>query len=360
MSAMRQPSPPKRPIDSSLDNIVLVDRLPSDAWAEGIAVRPSGCVLATRIDGPEVYSLDSPSEALDFGSEPIPPKVLLKFPGVNCVLNVCRLTGTTTEDYAVLTCHAEFTAAQFDRVTVWRASFDPDDENATPTVTKIADLPDAGFCLGMIAISDDILAIADTSTPCVLRLHIRTGKVSILLEDEESMGAGEALFGINRVRVAGGYLWYTNTFTGFFYRAPIKHIDAKRDIEVVGPPQAVADGFPNADGLVMTKDGTSAFITSYVMGKLWKVDIDSTGKSASTVLMGDLITPTAMDLVYKEADEKPTLYVMCCGAVSPDLLEGDRASAFAGANADTSRFHILVTITTEITVTYEPAVAAGA
>ena len=50
---------PNQKSDPNLHDIVLVDQLPSDMWSEGIAVRPSGNVLTTSIDGPDLYVINS-------------------------------------------------------------------------------------------------------------------------------------------------------------------------------------------------------------------------------------------------------------------------------------------------------------
>lgn len=355
----RGSSPPQQAVDPSLDRIVLVDQLPSEAWVEGLAVRPSGQILATRLDGNKIYTIDLRSNRsfpeTNFDYDPVPPKLLLTIPDINTIFNICPLTGTEREDYAVLSGFADFAQAEYHSVTVWRMSFDPDDPGAPPTMTKIADMPDALYCLGMITVSDKTLIIADTTTHCIWRVDVLTGKTSMLMQDKESMSAAtkDEIFGVNRIRLAAGYLWYTNTSSGVLYRAPIKYTDDNLDINVTGPAEAVADGLQHGDGLVMRPDGTAGYVACYVQGIVWRIDVDSkSGKGTVSVLMDGLITPTTMDLRYEKANGKPTLYVMCVGAVSPALFEGDNSVVLTLANLDKSKLHIMITVTTEVTYEY--------
>jgi hypothetical protein len=334
--------------DPSLRDIVLVDQLPSDAWAEGIVVRPSGDILATRVDGCELFHI---SGAVC--------KVLLSFPNASAVLNICPLPNTEgKEEYAVLTSWVDFLKGEYHSVVLWRISFDDDDaSDSTPTVSKMADLPGAIFVLGMIPISKEVLIVVDTAAFCIWRIHIATGEVSTLVSNEPAMlpKTKDEMFGTNRVRMAGNHIYHTNTSTGVLHRTPIEFISNGSDIRVTGPPQVVASGLDFADGLVLRRDGKTAYCTNYVSGELRRIDIDAEGKGIVSVLMDDLISPTSMELVYNDDnDDTPTLYMLCCGAVYPSLLE-THGPAFGYAGIDKKNLKLEVTVTTEIVVTYEPA-----
>lgn len=347
----------KRADDPSLRDIVLVDQLPSDAWAEGIVVLPSGDILATRVDGCELFHISGKSSERDDEAD-TSTKVLLSFPKANAVLNICRLNGTTEgkEEYAVLTAYTDFLTGEYHSSAVWRISFDGGDA-ATPTMAKIADLPEAIFCLGMIPVTDEVLIVVDTAKYCIWHIHIPTGRVSVLVSDEPTMlpKTKDEMFGTNRVRLAGNHLYHTNTSTGVLHRTPIEYISNGSDIRVTGPPQFVASGLEFSDGLVVKRDGTTAYCSNYVSGLLRRIDIDAEGKGIVSTLVDDLISPTSIDLVYKdENDDKPTLYLLCCGAVYQTLLE-THGPAFDYAGINKNDMKLEVTVTTEIMVTYEPA-----
>jgi hypothetical protein len=362
-------------IDADLADIVIVDQLHSDTWAEGIVVRPSGQILATRIDEvPEIYIIDMPGADTSGSSTNnanssttpsvnsahrdslTPPVVIHTFDRANATgaYGICRLTGTDKEEYAVLSGWADFPEQRFRSVAVWRFSFVSLADRA-PTVTKIADLPDAKFCLGIEAISDETLVIVDLVTSCLWRVNIPTGTVSVLLDDPSTMRvkSPEELFPINRSRVTKNFLWYYNHSTGILYRAPIKWVDSAdgRDIEVTGSPAVVAEGIEHGDGLVVRADESVVYMSGFILGTLYRIDIDgATGKGVIRTLMSNLVTPTALDMVNNGgAEGKPTLYIQCVGAVHPVRLTGRQGTWLKQADVDSSKIQVLVTVTTEVT-----------
>jgi hypothetical protein len=341
--------------DTSLADINLVDQLHSDTWCEGIVVRPSGQILATRVDdAPEIYNIDLPTldSASDGSTTPDRDavRVIHTFSDATGAFNICRLTGTAKEEYAVVSGVLDIANVDFHSNIVWRLSFESD--SADPVLSKLAELPEALFCLGMETISNDVLAVADSSKSRIWRVHVPTGRVSVLFDEPSTMRPkSEAeVFGINRVRVVDGYLWHTNHSNGTLYRAPVKYIDGGRDIEVTGPSRVLATGLDQPDGLVVKRDGSAAYISSYVHGNLWRIDVAAGSNSGTvTTVLHDLVTPTTMDLVYHEGSDKPTLFVMCCGAVNPVRITGARGKWLELADVDSNKMNVLVTITTEVT-----------
>jgi hypothetical protein len=371
---LRQKRSAMASIDADLADIVIVDQLHSDTWAEGIAVRPSGQILATRIDEvPEIYIIDMPGadtsgSSTNGGSSTAPhatsahrdsltpPVVIHTFDRAHATgaNGICRLTGTDKEEYAVLSGWADFPEQRFRSVAVWRLSFVSLADRA-PTVTKIADLPDAKFCLGIEAISDDTLVIVDVVGSRLWRVNVHTAKVSVLLDDPPTMRvkSPEELFPINRSRVTKNFLWYYNHSTGILYRTPIKWVDRTdgRDIEVTGSPAVVAEGIEHGDGLVVRADETVVYMSGFILGTLYRVDVDAaTGKGVSRTLMSNLVTPTALVMVDGGVDAgKPTLYIQCVGAVHPARLTGREGTWLKQADVDSSKIQVLVTVTTEVT-----------
>jgi hypothetical protein len=352
--------------DPSLEDIIFVDRLPSDAWPEGIVLRPSGQALATRIDGAELYNLVSLTETMEFGVKQEPPRVAHTFPGANTVFSICPLSGgpPDLEEYAVVTCHASYDPPEMKDVIVWRISYTKEaaaDYDGVPSVSKIADVPNGGFCLGLDPISDDVLLIGDASTPCIRRVRISTGETDVLLQHPSMKPQTEQeMWGMNRVRYAGGYIWYTNTSTGVFWRVPVERTEDGLDLRVTGEPEAVAEGMVYADGLVMScsadRSKATAYAANWVEGMLWRVDVDmSTGKGEVVTLYDDLVRPTAMYLDQKSGKDKPTLYLLCCGAVAASFLETEHGAALNHLGVSKNLLPIEVLITTEVVVTYETA-----
>ncbi|VUC28754.1 unnamed protein product [Clonostachys rosea] len=340
--------------DPFLDDIILIDQLGPEIWTDGITIRPSGYALAACIETPHLYLIDLRFNPEDPFSRGKPPRIVQEFPDCTSAVNVTRLRGTESEDYAVITAHVDVPNKAIRDVRIYRVSFGPDGQLDPPVLSKIADLPDVIFGFGMVQLSDDVLLVADTTKGTIWRVQISTGEPSILYHDPETTLplSGEA-FCMNRVQVAAGHMWYTNTSQARLYRVPIEYINDGADIKVTGAPQIVAEGCPHNDGLVVLQDGSAAYLSSYVLGNLWRVDVDAETGSGEVNNIVDLVSPTAMQVVYHPEDEKPTLYIASCGAWSEEQLAGERGKWLALTNADRSQMKIRVHITVETTVHYE-------
>ena len=351
---------PNQKLDPKLHDIVLVDQLPSDVWSEGIAVRPSGNVLTTSIDEPQLFVINSGTTGpLENEFDTILPKLVHSFDGADATgtFNICALRGTDREEYAVSSGHADLLNGKFHSWVIWRVVMPAESSDDDPVVSKIADVEGGGFLLGMESISDRFLVIADPLKGCIRRIDTVSGEASVISQDPALAppGHGEmGVFGANRVRFTEKFGWAINTGVGTFVRFPVEW-SANGDVKQTGPAEEITTGLSNADGLVMTRDGKSAYICSYASGHLWRIDMEGdggSGKGHITAVRQDLVSPTGMELVYKENRAKPALYIICCGEVSDVILEGDRAAWVSLANLDTSKLQIRVTVTTEITYEY--------
>lgn len=350
---------PKQNFDPRLHDIVLVDQLPSDMWSEGVAVRPSGDVLTTRLDDPDLYVINCASAGpLENEFDSVPPQLVHRFaPEANGCFNICKMQGTEREEYAVISGNADLANGKFSSWACWRIVMPSEDSEDEPEIVKIADLKDAHFLMGIVALSNNTLAVVDSNKGCVWRIDIPSGKVTILLEEPEMQPPQgvETIFGMNRVQFTDKFGWFINTGNGTFYRFPIKKTEDGDSVERSGPVEVIASGFENVDGLVMTKDGSSGYMCSFSSGHLWRVDLDGpggSGKGTTHVVRKDLVSPTGMDLVYHKNEPKPSLYVICCGMVDLQLLDGERGQWLGLGNIDRSKLQIHVTVTTEVTYEY--------
>lgn len=350
---------PKQDYDSSLHDIVLVDQLPSDMWTEGIAVRPNGDVLTTRLDNPDLYVINCASAGpLESEFDSIPPNLIRNFgPEASGCFNICRLLGTERDEYAVISGFADLANGQFSSWVCWRVIMPTEGSDETAEITKIADLKDARFLMGIVPLSDRTLAVVDSNLGSVWRIDIPTGKCTVLLQEPEMAPPEgvETLFGMNRVRFTEKFGWFINTGNGKYYRFPIEKTEDGHSLKRTGPVEVIASDFENPDGLVVTKDGSAGYICSFSSGHLWRVDTDGpdgSGKATTTVVRKDLVSPTGMDLVYHKNEPKPSLYIVCCGMVDNELLDGERGQWLGLANLDRSKIQIQVTVTTEVTYEY--------
>lgn len=331
-------SPPT--MASAADDIQVfpVTQLPPNSWFEGFAIRSNGHILATRLDAPELYTFDPADPSAK-------PELIETFPDANGLVNLCHIQGTDDE-YAVIAANVELQAVEFDAAVIWRVKLNGNDK---PTITKLGSVPDSGFCIGATAACPRTLLIADSYKNCIWRLDIPTGKSSVLVADDTMKAATEEdYFGINRIRVADGFLWYTNTSAGLLCRVPIQ-LDDDVGIKTTGDVEIITADLPHCDGLAITPDGRHIFTCNYMAGLIWRVDIDDQGKGVATILTRGLSSPTSCEMA-KHGDQE-RLYVTCCGGDAGVgwVNDDDRLS-------ELSKFNLEIEVTAEVTVTEEVVV----
>ncbi|KAL7622211.1 hypothetical protein AAE478_007714 [Parahypoxylon ruwenzoriense] len=295
--------------DGSVEDVVLVTQLPSDSWFEGFALRPNGKILTSRLDEPELYTFNAEDpEAI--------PQVIHNFEEeANGLINVCPIPGSNDE-YLVLSGVVDLANIEFEQFIVWRVSLSPDD-SSPPKVTKITEIQNTGFCIGLIAVTDRIVLVPDSYKSCIWRLDIQTGEVALLAADDTmkaASGAGD-FFGLNRVRITDEYLWFTNTSAGILCRIPIEQVPDEPSVglRLTGTVQVIVDDIPHCDGLALSRDQKAVYTCSYTDGHIWKVDIGPAGKGTTSVVMRNLACPTAVELIY--VNNRPKIFIVCCGEI---------------------------------------------
>ncbi|KAK6842023.1 hypothetical protein PG990_005989 [Apiospora arundinis] len=294
--------------------VVLITQMPSEAWVEGLAVRPNGRILLTRLDKPEVY--DFQPEDKDTA-----PELLCTFPGSNGIVNICPLKGCHDE-YAVMSANINVAKSQFTDFVLWRIAFKPGSDTA-PEPIKMATVPDAGCVLSLTAATERILLLADSAKHCIWQLDIETGESSVLISDETmKIKASGDFFGLNRMRVASGYIVFTNTSAGTICKVPF---GPDGDwLRTTGPVEMAAQDVVDCDGWAMADTNGTFYLANYMDGLLWKLDVDTAnGDWDSTIVMTDLVSPTAVEVVVKNG--KPKLFVVCCGQIDVGWVK-DRVS----------------------------------
>ncbi|KUI74134.1 hypothetical protein VM1G_09670 [Cytospora mali] len=286
-----------------IEDIHLVTQLPQTGWFEGFALRPNGHILVSRLDEPILYTFDAEDKEAD-------PQELHTFSNATGLINLCPLHGRHDE-YAVISGRPDIDAMDFNNrdYSVWRVAIAPD---SSVTVTKLADLDDYGFSLGIIPASEHTLLVADSFRNRICALDIATGVSSVLVEDESMKAVEGEAFGLNRLRIAKDFVWFTNTSAGTLSRFPISIHGPS--IKATGPVQILCEDIEHCDGLAVAEDASAAWTASMANGWLWQVDIDKEGDdvfATTLVVKEDMYSPTAVELAY--ANGKPKLYVVCNG-----------------------------------------------
>jgi hypothetical protein len=272
-------------------------------WFENIALRPSGTILATRLDVPEVWEIDpeksSGSKILRIAlPDSIPHQALT---GICCL---------KPDVFAVA-------AGSFDIIggakpkpgswSIWLADL----AGEQPKVTKIADMPEIGMINGIATWDGNTALVTDCLYGKVYKLSIATGSYNVALEDDTFAIPADAPFkvGLNGIKVhrfgEQTYVYYTTTSRFCVYRVPVT-----QEVQAAGSVEILAPGLV-ADDFAVAHDGTM-YVCTNISNTV--VRIPATGGEA-TVVAGEA---KALDVAGSTAcvfgQDERVLYVTTCGA----------------------------------------------
>ncbi|KAI5866288.1 hypothetical protein GGS23DRAFT_556399 [Durotheca rogersii] len=333
--------------DKSVEDVILVTQLPRGAWCEGLALRPNGSVLISRLDKAELYTFDAEDPEAE-------PQVVHSFDAADAsgVVGLCRMPGERDE-YLALSSVADLAQVRFSRPIVWRVALGPDGGAAgAARVTKVAEIAGAGFCIDVVAASERVALVPDSGAGCVWRLDLATGAVDLFARDDAmrvAPGDGN-FFGINRARLTDEHLWFTNTSAGTLCRVPVAAVadDAAVALRPAGPVETLATGLRHCDGLALTRDRRTVYTCCYTDGHIWRVNLGAEPGAAAAgtpkIVMRDLASPTLIDLRY--VGDRPKVVVVCCGRVEMAWFH----------RAESNPWIDLATLTEAITITVEETV----
>ncbi|KAI9041419.1 uncharacterized protein KD926_006815 [Aspergillus affinis] len=219
------------------------------SWFENLAVRSDGTLLATRIDAPEIWSIEPNNNS----SHPRLGSLLVTFPDAMSTLGIaeidCDVFAVVAGNLSlpnIIPTHGSFV--------IWTVDL----TRATPSTQVLAHMPSGEFLDGMTKFSDDLLLIADASKGAIWRLNVRTGEHSVALS-HASMGpaTGQPVtVGVNGLKVLGNYVYYTSTSQEVYARIPVDD-----NATAVGPVEIITSGF-YFDGLALMADGTAYLTTN--------------------------------------------------------------------------------------------------
>lgn len=303
-------------------------------------MRPNGHGLVSRLDKPEVWSIDLTHPDAE-------PQLVHEFENATGVANLCPLLGTNDE-YAVLASIINLETVDFHTFVLWRLSLSPDGSQP-PKATKLAEIPQGGRYIAVSSVTPRTLLLGDSINGQVWRVDVSTGKLSLLVTDDTMKIPEGGFFGINRMRVAGGHLHYTNNASGSLYRIPVKlcSTEGEPEITTAGPSQLLVDDIPSCDGLSVTADGRAAYMVNYMGGVLWRVDVDlESGAAATNTIMERLVSPTHVELV--ELNGRPVIYVVCGGEIQIGWINEDEKTDWSAFAQLTGAVEVSVTYTEEV------------
>lgn len=279
------------------------------SWIDNLVLRSDGSLLLTRLDVPEVWSVNTTSGnatvAHSFGNA----TSCFGITEIDDDVFAVVVGNFSTETY-------QPTAGSF---SVQKLDFNGEameDERVSQlaTVSQIAALPEAQALNGMTSFTkeSDLVLIADSPTGAVWKVNFKTGDYEIALNDTTMMPAeGQALpLGINGLKLVDGYIYYSSTTRMEFCRVKVdENANAAGDYEVI------ASGFL-PDNMDVAPDGT-AYIATDPQNSV--VRITPYGQ-ISLVAGGQLSTQMPGPTSCRLTDDLKTLYVGTSGGqVAPVL-----------------------------------------
>ncbi|CAI7588994.1 unnamed protein product [Penicillium pancosmium] len=269
------------------------------SWVDNIVLRSNGNLLLTRLDVPEVWSVNTTSGNATLAHS---------FPNATSCFGIAEIEDDV---FAVVPTAGSFSVQKLD------FNIDAEeDERVSPVaaVSHIAALPEAQALNGMTSFTKEssLVLIADSPKGAVWKVNTKTGDYEIALNDTTMMPAeGQALpLGINGLKLVDGYIYYSSTTRMEFCRVKVDE-----NANAVGEFEVIASGFL-PDNMDVAPDGT-AYIATDPQNSV--VRITPYGQ-ISLVAGGQLSTQIPGPTSCRLTSDRKTLYVGTSGGqVAPVL-----------------------------------------
>jgi hypothetical protein len=280
------------------------------SWVDNLALRSDGNLLLTRLDVPEVWSVNTTSGNATLA---------YSFPNATSCFGISEIAD---DIFAVVVGNFSTKTYKPDAgsFSVQKLDFNNIDKkrnehaSASPAASQIVALPEAQALNGMTTFSKEegLVLIADSPKGAVWKVNTKSGNYSIALSDTTMLPAkGQALpLGINGLKVIEDYVYYSSTTRMEFCRV---QVDA--DVKPVGEYEVIASGFL-PDNIDVTEDGI-AYIATDPQNSV--VRITPSGQ-ISLVAGGQLSTEMPGATSARLSEDRKTLYVGTSGGqVAPVL-----------------------------------------
>ena len=260
---------------------------PLGSEVENIVVRPSGSILTTVYTYPRLYEVSPHADAT--------PKIIHTFPNTH---GACGITESAIkpDEYFVVTGNFSFqTLSPTPKsYAIHKVSFDG--ECDTPIVKELAPLKEISQPNGMIHVPHSpAVLIADTRGGFIYRFNTETLKLDVYY-DHPSLKApnpeGGIIFGVNGVKFAKGYLYFSNTNQQFIARIKATGLESK----LHGDPEIVAKDVPVDDFTVNPDNGDLYVADQGTTNGLGFLSHKKYGSVPDVLFGGQLLGPTAIAL----------------------------------------------------------------
>lgn len=227
-------------------------------WFENLVVRPSGTILATRMDDPRIWHINPRRKT---------GRPLFTIPEA---LSATGITELTPDVYVFNAGNFSLALGGFvpGSLAVWKVDLTVNWGHSAPVPERVASLPDALFLNGIARWDDTRVLVGDIVGNVVYLLDVTTGDFDVAIDIPETTL-------VNGIRVHDDTVYFVSGAAGSIYRLPV---DA--DAQPTGPAQLIAADL-NLDDFDMADDGT-IYAAAVWSNQLLKV----TQAGAVTVLAG--------------------------------------------------------------------------
>jgi hypothetical protein len=280
------------------------------SWVDNIALRSDGSLLLTRLDVPEVWSVNTTSGNATLAHSFANATSCFGISEIDNDVFAVVVGNFSTETYQPTAGSFSVQKLDFNKADV------KDNERVSDlaTVSTIAALPEAQALNGMTTFTKEsgLVLIADSPKGAIWKVDTKSGQYEVAMNDTTMMPAkGQALpLGINGLKVVDGYVYYSSTTRMEFCRVKVND-----DATPAGDFEVIASGFL-PDNIEVTSDGT-AYIATDPQNSVVRI---SPYGQISLVAGGQLSTQMPGPTSCRLTEDGKTLYVGTSGGqVAPVL-----------------------------------------
>ncbi|WYZ39399.1 hypothetical protein EsH8_III_001313 [Colletotrichum jinshuiense] len=223
-----------------------------NGWIENLAARSNGALLVTRMDQPELWSVDpftkTSSKLHTFADAYATGGLVEMSPDIWAVIAGKYRAGTNTPG----------------SWGVWKVDL----TGPAPKASVVKIVPESKLFNGLAKLDHDAtnntLLIGDAAAGAVYKMDFSTGAYSVLLAHKSMNPQGFLPFGIDGMKFRDGSLYFTNIGQNTFNKLPI---------DASGKPGTVSTIFNNSPGDDFVFDaGGNAYIATNTQNSVIKVD----------------------------------------------------------------------------------------
>ncbi|PYH94690.1 hypothetical protein BO71DRAFT_379178 [Aspergillus ellipticus CBS 707.79] len=265
----------------------------NNTWAENLAIRPSGDILVTRVDVPELWHIHPTTGT---------GNLLHRFPHATALMGITEIS---PDVFALAVGNATTTGHPVaGSWSIWTV----DMNSRIPRIKELLAIPDAEWPNGVGRMDGlaGVILVADCVKGVVFKVDVGKRTYEVTLQDPTM--AMENVIGINGVHGYEGHVYYSSTAKRTLYRIPVDH-----RVRATGPAETVlAD--TGVDDFAIAPDGTF-YLMIHAGNQVLKLGRDN----EVTVLVGhgngtDVAGPTGGQVTR----DGRVLYVSTCGACGGD------------------------------------------